>query len=61
MNKDKKIYLYSGKSDNEDYYKIYQLLEKETNNLMLDYIEDENDDYENIKNHIKTYFDFLLK
>lgn len=61
MKKDKKIYIYSGESDNEDYYKIYQLLDKETNNIMLDYIEDENDDYENIKNHINTYFDYLLK
>ena len=61
MKKDKKIYIYSGESDNDDYYKIYQLLDKETNNIMLDYIEDENDDYENIKNHINTYFDYLLK
>ena len=61
MKKDKKIYIYSGQSDNEDYNKIYQLLDKETNNIMLDYIEDENDDYENIKNHINTYFDYLLK
>lgn len=61
MKKDKKIYIYSGESDNEDYYKIYQLLDKETNNIMLDYIEDENDDYENIKKHVNTYFDYLLK
>ena len=61
MKKDKKIYIYSGESDNEDYYKIYQLLDKETNNIMLDYIEDENDDYENIKNNINIYFDYLLK
>ena len=61
MKKDKKIYIYSGESDNDDYYKIYQLLDKETNNIMLDYIEDENDDYDNIKNHINTYFDYLLK
>ena len=61
MKKDKKIYIYSGESDNDDYYKIYQLLDKETNNIMLDYIEDENDDYENIKKHINTYFDYLLK
>jgi predicted alpha/beta superfamily hydrolase len=61
MKKDKKIYIYSGESDNEDYYKIYQLLDKETNNIMLDYIEDENDDYDNIKNHVNTYFDYLLK
>ena len=61
MKKDKKIYIYSGESDNDDYYKIYQLLDKETNNIMLDYIEDENDDYDNIKNHMNTYFDYLLK
>ena len=61
MKKDKKIYIYSGESDNDDYYKIYHLLDKETNNIMLDYIEDENDDYENIKKHINTYFDYLLK
>ena len=61
MKKDKKIYIYSGESDNDDYYKIYQLLDKETNNIMLDYIEDENDDYDNIKKHVNTYFDYLLK
>jgi predicted alpha/beta superfamily hydrolase len=61
MKKDKKIYIYSGESDNDDYYKIYQLLDKQTNNIMLDYIEDENDDYENIKKHVNTYFDYLLK
>jgi predicted alpha/beta superfamily hydrolase len=61
MKKDKKIYLYSGKSDNDDYYKIYQYLDKETNNIMLDYNEDEDDNYESIKNHIKSYFDYLLR